>query len=69
MNEEWQGLETQIPDIYKDAQLGIYFVHYCQRTTASGALADLFSENAILFNEIFDRLLLTLIHPASNRNN
>jgi hypothetical protein len=25
---------TRFP-LYKDAQLGIYFVHYCQRTTAS----------------------------------
>jgi hypothetical protein len=31
---------------------------------SDAAVADLFSKNAILLNEEFDHLLLTLIHPA-----
>jgi hypothetical protein len=32
------------------------------------AVADLFSKNAILLNEVFDRLLLSLMYPAGDGN-
>jgi hypothetical protein len=31
-------------------------------------VADLLSENAIFFDQVFDHLLLALIHPTGNRN-